>query len=158
VGRDPKFRELRFISSISREGCSWVSIPGASGSVSSCPVTRSGRVRKNRTVLNNPESEKMVLTTRVNWYLTLNPSKYRQRAMLYGIMQMRYTTGYLNTKYNKRRTDSQDTENEWLRILTTIACWQSLLIPFPLAFLPRAGQHHLLGYNSCTNTKRRCQR
>jgi hypothetical protein len=38
---------------------------GESEGVSSWPVTKSGRVRKNRTVLNNPESEKRVLKTRV---------------------------------------------------------------------------------------------
>ena len=72
-------------------------------------------------------------------------------------MEVRYTTGYLSTKYNKRRTDSQDTENEWLRILTITTCWQSLLIPLPLGFLPRAGQYHLLGYSLCTNTKHHYQ-
>jgi len=79
-----------------------MSMLGASGGVSSWPVTKFGRVRKNRTVLNNPESEKKVLNTRVIWYLTLIPEKNNQRAMLYGPMEVRYTTGYLNTKYNKR--------------------------------------------------------
>ena len=82
VGRDPNFCALKLVGFLSQKCCVWMSIPGASGGVSSWPVTKFGRVRKNRTVLKNPESEKKVLNRRVIWYLTLIPEKNSQRTML----------------------------------------------------------------------------
>jgi len=63
------------------------------GRVLEGPTTRSGRVRKNRMALNNPEREKSVLANRVNWYGILEPLKNNIRATLLGSMQIMYTRG-----------------------------------------------------------------
>ena len=67
MGRDPKFRELWLVSSLSWKDCIWMSeMGGVGGDGSSWPITKSGRVRKNRTALNVPEREKRVAVKRVN--------------------------------------------------------------------------------------------
>jgi len=69
-------------------------VGGSAGeSVVPLPITRSGRVRKNRIASNNPQKEKRVLPKRENWYETLEPLKYIQRSMVFGNMQIMYTAG-----------------------------------------------------------------
>jgi len=82
-------------SSTSPECSDCVLVAGAGGSAgeSVVPITRSGRVRKNRMASNNPQKEKRVLPKRVNWCGTLEPLKYIQRAMLVGSMQIVNTAG-----------------------------------------------------------------
>ena len=64
-------------SSTLPEGSVCASMAGAGGSGSAgesvVPITRFGRVRKNRIASNNPQSMKRVLPKRVNWYETSEP-------------------------------------------------------------------------------------
>jgi hypothetical protein len=70
-----------------------------SGGESAAPTTKFGRVKKKRVASITPEREKRVLVVKVTWYGTLKAKKKRQRATALGVMQIMYTTGYLNTKY-----------------------------------------------------------
>jgi len=80
VGRDPKFRELGLVCPLLWKESIWMLTVGVGGSA--VPITKFGRVRKNRTLLSIPEREKKVAVERVDWHGTSKPEKNLQRAML----------------------------------------------------------------------------